>query len=166
MIISHIKTSDLEYLKPSNLKHISLILGIGYGLLFDWLFKFIKSIWKCNQYLFGLGCKKYGSPHSDSFDFSRTPSITKHSKYFLNIYPCTLGTGYGCKNISLESSFNSKSTESLFRVPIIPSKNYSDFCNKLSKYFCSYLVKSWHLFSSLYLKMSFHIDHLKWCGIV
>ena len=58
-----VKSSDVEYWKPSKLNNISLLLGIWYGLLFDYLFRFIKS----TKLFLGLGCGMYGAPHSEPF---------------------------------------------------------------------------------------------------
>ena len=62
--------------------------------IFGWLFKFLKSLRKCSKLVLGLGCLKYGAPHSELFAISRTPSRNKLSTSYLNIFPCTFGTGY------------------------------------------------------------------------
>ena len=76
------KSSDISYLKPSCLSNISLILGIGYGLRINYLFRFLKSLRKLNQFGLGLGCEKIGDTHSESLALSRTPIRTKRSTFF------------------------------------------------------------------------------------
>ena len=107
-------SSDVAYLKPSNLNNISLVLCIGYGLRFNFIFKFLKSLIKRNRFVLGLGCAKDGAPHSGSFALSRNPSRTKHSDYSFNVYSYIFGTGYGLENIGFAVYFSSKSTGSVF----------------------------------------------------
>ena len=98
------KSSDVSYWNTSSFKNSSLILGIGYGLRFDCLLVFLKSLRKRTQFDLGLGCTKDWDPHYGSLVYSRTPSRTKLSTPFLNIYLCNFSTGYGIKNIGFEFS--------------------------------------------------------------
>ena len=43
------------------------MLGNGYGLRFNGLFKFLNSLRKLTQFDLGLGCAKDGATHSESF---------------------------------------------------------------------------------------------------
>ena len=79
------------------------------------LFKFISSLRKYTRFL-GLGCEKDGAPHSESFDFSSTPSRNKSSTSFLKLSPCTFGTVHGLEDIGFTFNFNSNSTGSVFQV--------------------------------------------------
>ena len=99
-----------------------MIFGIGYGFRFNCLFRFLKSLRKYTRFDLGLGWAKDGDTHYESFANLRTPSITKRSTSFLNIYSCTFGTGYGLNQIGFTSSFNPKSTGSFFQVTSVPSK--------------------------------------------
>ena len=56
---------------------LNFILGIGYGLRFNYLFRFLKSLRKSTRFVLGLVYENYGAPHSESFDMPRTPSRTK-----------------------------------------------------------------------------------------
>ena len=102
-----------------------------------------------------LGCGKYGAPHYESFGFLITPSRTKHSTSFLNIFSCTFVTRYGKKHIGLSFCFNLKATGSVFNVPSVPSKNSSNFSKNLSKYLCCSYIKYWGLFSIYLFKSNF-----------
>ena len=104
-----------------------MILGIGYGSRFNYLFIFPKAPIKRTRFYLGLGCAKNGAPHYELFPNYSTPSRTKHSTSFLNIPSCTFGTVYGLARIGFASSFNSKSTISVFQVPSVPSNNSSNF---------------------------------------
>ena len=42
----------------------------------------------------------YGASHSESFATLMTRNRNKHSTFFLNIFSCTFGTGYGCENLA------------------------------------------------------------------
>ena len=130
-----IKSRDVSYWKPSNFNNISFLLGIVYGLHFNCLFIFLRSLRKLTRFDLGLDCAKDGAPHSEYLDFSIILSRNKRSTSALNIPLCTLGTGYGLKHIGFVSSFNSKSTGSILQVPIVPSKNsymfYNNFRNSL-----------------------------------
>ena len=97
-------------------------------------------------YILGLGCAKYEDPHSESFDFSRIPSRTKHSTHFLDISSCTFGTIYGIENIGFTYYFNSKSTWYFLQVPSFTSTNSSDFFNDLSNSLHCVSVKCFHWF--------------------
>ena len=79
------KLSDVAELKLPNFNKISLILGIGHSLRFNCLLRFLKSLSKCTQFDLGLGCVKDGAPHSESLDFSSTPSRNKRLTSFLNM---------------------------------------------------------------------------------
>ena len=54
------------------------MLGIGYGLRFSCLFRFLKSLIKLIQFYLGLGCAEYAAYHYELLAISRTPIITKH----------------------------------------------------------------------------------------
>ena len=54
-----------------------------------------------------------------------------HVQPLVNISLCNLVTGYGLEHIGFTSSFNVKSTGSIFRVPSIPLHSSSIFCNNL-----------------------------------
>ena len=82
-----------------------------------------KSLRKHTKFIFGLGCAKYGSTHSESFYFKINPSRTKLSTYLLNIYPCNFGTGYYRKNIVLKLSFNLKYTRYILHVTSVTLNN-------------------------------------------
>ena len=71
------KSSDVSYRKPSNFNIISLILGIGYGFRFNYLFGLIKSLIKRTILVLVLDCVKDGDTHYELLDLSRTPSRTK-----------------------------------------------------------------------------------------
>ena len=131
------------------------MLGIGYGLQFNYLFKFLKSLRKRTWFVFGLVCVKDGDPHSESFDFSINPNITKQYTSFSNIYPCIFGTGYGSKHISLAFYFNLKFTGSVFHVPSVTSNNFLIFCNKLSKKLCWSSVECWYFYFVTLFKFVF-----------
>ena len=137
------KASDLAYWKPSFFYNILLILGIGYDLRFDCLFRFIKSLRKHTRFDLVLGCAKDGDLHSESFALSSTTIRTKCS--FFKTY-FTLVTGYYCEHIRFSSSLNFESTGSVFQVPIFPSNNSSIFCDSLSNPLHCFSVKSWNLF--------------------
>ena len=123
------KLGYVAYWKPFNFNNISLIIGIGYGFHFNYLFRFLKSLIRILLFNLGLGCAKYGDPHSESFYTSRTPNRTKFSTSFLKLYSCTFGTGYGRSCIVFASSFNLNSTGSVFQVPSVPLNNSSNICN-------------------------------------
>ena len=55
----------------------SFILGIGYSLRFNCLFRFLQSLRKRTIFDLYLGCTKHAAPHSESFDISSTPIRTK-----------------------------------------------------------------------------------------
>ena len=114
------KSSDVAYLKPSSFYNIPLILGIGYGLRFLWLFKFLNPLIKRTGFVLDLGCTKDGSTLSESFEFLITPSGTKRSTSFLKNSLCNFGTIYGLENMFLEFYFNSNSTGSVFQLPSVP----------------------------------------------
>ena len=114
---------------------------------FNYLFIFLKSLSKHNMFDLCLGCVKDGSPHYELFTSSRTPSRTKRSTSFLNIYSFTFGTGCGLNNISFASSFNSKYTGSVFQVPSFLSNNYSKKLNNFSNSLRCVYVICWNWFS-------------------
>ena len=109
-----------------------MVLGIGYCLRFNFLFRFLKSIIKRTRFDLVLACAKDGAPHSELLGSSRNHSSTKRSTSFLKNYSCTFGTGYGLKHIGFTYSFNLNSTESVFRVPSVTSNNSSNICNNFS----------------------------------
>ena len=84
---------------------------------------FLKSLSKLTQFNLGLGCAKDGAPHYESVYTSMNPNETNNSTSFLKISSCTFVTRYDCKHIGFVSSFNLKSTGSVFQVPSIPSTN-------------------------------------------
>ena len=59
--------------KPSNFKNISFILGIGYGLCFNFLFKFINLLKKRTQFVLGLGNEEMGLPILNPLIFQVVP---------------------------------------------------------------------------------------------
>ena len=124
-------------------------------VFFSCLFRFLKSIRERSKFDLGLDWAKDGAPHSESFDTLRTPSRTEHITYFLNIYPCTFGTGYGCKQIGFASSFNLKTTGYVFQVPSVTLNSSSDFCNKFSNSLHCVIVKCWHWFPITLCKCTF-----------
>ena len=134
-----LKSSDVAYWETSNSNNILLILGIGYGLWCNCLFRFLMSLRNINRFYLGLGCSKDGNRYFESFVFSRTPSRTKRSTSSLTIPLCTFGTGYGLENIGFASSFNSNSTESVFRFPSVPSNNSSIFVIIITIHYIVYL---------------------------
>ena len=73
------KRTEVAYWKTSNFNNISLILGIGYGLRFNCLFMFLRTLIKRTWVDLGLGCAKHGAPYSDFFALSRNPSRNKCS---------------------------------------------------------------------------------------
>ena len=76
----------IAYWKHSNFNNISLVLGIVYGLRFNGLFKFIKSLRKHNQYIFlGLGCVKDWSLYYESFDLFITSCSTSFFTFIIFI---------------------------------------------------------------------------------
>ena len=89
------ESSNVAYLKPSSFNNIPLILGIVYGLRFNFLFIFLKSLRKRTRFVLALGYGKDGAAHSESFDISSTTSRTKFPTSFLNISSCTFDTGCG-----------------------------------------------------------------------
>ena len=121
-----------------------MIFGRGYGFCFNCLFILLKPLIKCTQVDLGLGYVKDGSPHSESFYTLRTPNRTKRPISFFNISSCTFSTVYGREHIGLVSSFKSKYTGSVFQVPSVPSKNYSNFYNNFSNSLHCVIVKYWH----------------------
>ena len=140
MIVSHVYIKWCSILKPSNLNNISFIFGIGYGFLFNCLFRFLKSLGKRTRFYLGLGCAKDGAPHSESFTTSVTHTRTKRPTSLLNIYSCTFSTGYGCDNIGFKFSFNLKSTESVFQVSSVPSNKSLNLCNVLATHYIVLLL--------------------------
>ena len=76
------KSSDIAYWKNSNLNKILLILGIGCGLCFNCLFRFIKSLIKHTQFDLALVYLKDEDPYHESFDMSRTISLTQNPTPF------------------------------------------------------------------------------------
>ena len=92
---------------------------MGYCFHFNCFFRFLKSLRKITRFDLGLGCEKYGAPYSESFDTSRTPNRNKIPTSFLK-FVYTLDTGYGRKNISFASYFNSKSNGSVFHIKSVP----------------------------------------------
>ena len=73
------KSSNVAYWKPSNFDNISLIFDIRYGLWFNCLFGYLKSLRKCTWFDLGLGCAKDGYHHSESLARSSTHNRNKHS---------------------------------------------------------------------------------------
>ena len=69
---------------------ILFILVIRYGLSFNCLFRFLKSLRKCTQIVLGLGCSKDEAPRSELFDLSRNISRAKRSTSFLTFLYVTL----------------------------------------------------------------------------
>ena len=137
------KSINISCWTPFDLNKISLILGLVYGLRFICLFKYIKSLIKCTLFVLGLGCTKYGSPHSESNELSRTPSITKRYILF-NLSLCNFVTGYGIKHIDFKFSFNFKSTGYVIQLPSVSSKHSSKFYRNLSNSSCCYFFKCWN----------------------
>ena len=131
------------------------MLVIGYGLYFNGLFIFLKPLRKCTWFVLGLSCANNGDSHSGLFDISRTPSRTKHSTSSLDISLCTFGNLYGIEHIGFTSSFNSKSTGSVFHVPSVPLKNALDFCNSLIIFLRCTSVRCCHWFSITLFKFAF-----------
>ena len=82
------KSIGPTYWKPSYLSNILLILGLVYGLRLSWLFEFLNSLRIFTLSVLGLGCAKDGSPHSDPFGLSSTPSITKRYISFFFFFGC------------------------------------------------------------------------------
>ena len=82
------------------------MIVIGYDFCFNCLFRFLKILRKLTRFDLGLDCAKDGAPHSESFATSRTPSNTKCSTSFLNIYSCTFVNVYVIDNIFFASSLN------------------------------------------------------------
>ena len=78
-----VKYIDVEYWKPSYFNNISWIFGTGYGLGFNYLFRFIKSLRKRTWFVLGLSCAKDGDTHTESFALLRTHIRTKCSTSFL-----------------------------------------------------------------------------------
>ena len=132
-----------------------MTLIIGCGLRFKCLFEILKSLRKCTRLVLGLVCAKDGSPHSESFSISSTPSRTKFSTYFFNISSCSFITGYGLEHIFFSSSFNLKPTRSVFHVPSVPSKNSSNFWNNLSYSLRCISIKFWQWFFIALFKSAF-----------
>ena len=54
---------------------------------------------------------------------------------------CTFRTGYGLEYIGFTSSFNSKSTGSVFQVPSVPLNNSSNFCDNCKNSLCCVIVR-------------------------
>ena len=70
------KSSDVAYLNPSGFNIIYRIFGMGYGLRFNWLFKFQESLNNLTRFVFSFGCAKEGASHLDLFASSVTPNLT------------------------------------------------------------------------------------------
>ena len=132
-----------------------MILGIGYDLLFNCLFKFSKVTYKTTRFVLCLSCDNYWAPQYESFAPSRNHIRNKRSTSFLNISSCTFGTGYDIEHIIWSSSFNSSSTEYIFQVPRDPSNNSSKFCNNLGNSLRFIYVKFWHRFFITLFKSDF-----------
>ena len=96
-----------------------MIVGIGYGFHFRFLFRFLKSLRKHTSFDLGLGCPHGGAPRSESFDASRTSNRTKRSTSFLKFYLYTFGTGYGREHILSLYFFKLKSTGYILQVPSV-----------------------------------------------
>ena len=101
-----------------------MILGIGYDLRFNFLFRFIKSLRKHTRFDLGLGCAQDGVPHYEMFALSRTTIRNKRSTYFSL---CSFGTVHDLEHIVFTSYFNLKYTGSVIHVPSVPSNNSPNF---------------------------------------
>ena len=132
-----------------------MVFGIGYGFLFNFLFRFLKLLRRRNRFDLGLGCANNLVPHYESFATSRTPSTTKRSTSSLNISSCTFVTWYGRDQIGSAFSFNSRSTGYFFQVPSVPSKNSSNFYNNFSNSLSFVIVKCWHWVSITLCTLAF-----------
>ena len=152
------KSSDVAYLKPYYFNNISLILGIGYCLHFNCLFRFINSLRKCTQFDLVLGFAKNGDPHSESFALPNTPSRTKLSASFLTFIHVTLVNLYDIEHIRFTSYFHFNSTGSVFQVPSVPSYNSLNFCNHFSNSLRCVSVIFWHwVFITLFKSVFSHL---------
>ena len=122
---------------------------------FIFSFNFLKSLRKRTHFFVGLGCAKYGAPHSESFSTPSTPNRTKFSTSFLDIYSCNFVTGYFCEHIFFTLSFNSESTGSGLQIPSVPFYNSSNICNNVINSLRCVIVKCWHWVSITLCKFAF-----------
>ena len=97
----------------SNLRSVSFILGIWYGLCLGCLFKLLNFLRKWIIPLSGLGCTNDISSHLDSFTILRNPRSTRRSTYNLKDISCTFCYGCGCDHTGYASSFSSNYTVSV-----------------------------------------------------
>ena len=139
----------------SNINNVSFILGIVYILNFSWWFKSLRSLRKITLFVLCLGCAKYWSPHSESFEFLNTTCIIRLYTSFLNISYFTFGTIHGIENIEYSISFDYNYIGSIFQVPSVTLKNYSNFCNNLSNLSSFSSIKCWHWFLVTLFKSTF-----------
>ena len=132
-----------------------MVLGVGYGLCFNCLFRFIQSLIKRTRLFLGLSCAEDGDTHSESFDSPRTSSRNKRSTSYLNIFSCTFGTRYGLGHIRFLFYFHSKSNGYFFQVPSVPLNNSSNTFNNLSNSLRCSSFKLYHLFFITLFKSDF-----------
>ena len=62
-------SSGMAYWKPSNLRRIYSILGIGYSLYLSWIFKLIKLLSKLTMTNLGIVWAQDRYEHVELFDF-------------------------------------------------------------------------------------------------
>ena len=89
---------------------------------------------KRTLFYLALGYEKDGDPHYMLLSLSRTTRRTKLPTSFMDISPCTFGTGYGLKHIGFESFFKSEHNGTVFQVPSVLTNNSSYYCNNFSNF--------------------------------
>ena len=70
-----IELIDLPYLDISNFNNILVILCIGYGFYFKWLFIFLWLLINIDGFL-PCGCVEDRAPHLESYEFYKNPKRT------------------------------------------------------------------------------------------
>ena len=110
------KSKDEAYLKPSNFKSKSCILGIGNGFLLILLLKSLKSLKSEMKRTVPLyqGIKKVGAVHSELFLRFKTPMLTNLLTSVLLVSTFTFRIGNGLAWYGLAPSRSSI----LYPVPV------------------------------------------------
>ena len=139
---------------PTPLK-ISLILCIGYGLRYNCLFIFLRSLRKLTQFYLGLGCANHGAPHYYYFALSRNPKITKNSTDF-KIFLCVTLVRDMSSKISASNTLLTWIVMDLFsRFQVFYQNNCSNFCINVRNLLRCVSVRCWHWFFMTLFKSAF-----------
>ena len=113
--------------KPSSLRSISWILGIGYGIRLILLFNSRMSLIK-RMVLSFLGIMNNPKAHSESFTFLRTPILHRRSSSTLRVVSKAFGTANGLEWYGVTPSLSVMWYGLHFHLPNVPSNNVLYFC--------------------------------------